>query len=249
MSDNLKIWNSVCTTDPDSTKQVTFGRGFTAIDAHSQIQKATEVFGPIGEGWAYENEFKYIDDLVMCELILKWGKGLVNSFGPICGCAELNPRGKTDTDAPKKAMTDALTKALSHLGFNADVFLGKFDDNKYVQGLRDEKAFNEQNKDLFEKFNHYLYEATPLEFLGYKMSLNDSQFQAVRESHRADKTITKWQEEVRAKDKEGHEVVNAYIELIGGEDHSAVSEAWEEFTPLEQQTVNKLVKLLEKNIG
>jgi hypothetical protein len=45
--------------------------------------------------------------------------------------------GKVDEDAPKKAMTDGLTKALSHLGFNADVFLGKFDGNKYTS---DDKA-------------------------------------------------------------------------------------------------------------
>ena len=35
-------------------------------------------------------------------------------------------------------MTDAITKALSHLGFNADVFLGKFDDNAYVTAMRAE---------------------------------------------------------------------------------------------------------------
>ena len=35
-------------------------------------------------------------------------------------------------DAPKMAITDGLTKALSHLGFNADVFLGEMDGNKYA---------------------------------------------------------------------------------------------------------------------
>ena len=40
-------------------------------------------------------------------------------------------KAKTNDDAPKMALTDGLTKAISHLGFNADVFLGKFDDNKY----------------------------------------------------------------------------------------------------------------------
>jgi hypothetical protein len=35
-------------------------------------------------------------------------------------------------------MTDGLTKALSHLGFSADVFLGRFDDNKYVADLKKE---------------------------------------------------------------------------------------------------------------
>ena len=32
-------------------------------------------------------------------------------------------------------MTDALTKAFSHLGLSADVFLGLFDNNKYIQQM------------------------------------------------------------------------------------------------------------------
>jgi hypothetical protein len=38
----------------------------------------------------------------------------------------------SDEDAPKKSVTDALGKALSMLGFSADVYLGMWDDNKYV---------------------------------------------------------------------------------------------------------------------
>ncbi len=41
-------------------------------------------------------------------------------------------KNRYDDDAGKKAMTDALTKGLSHLGLSADVFLGLFEDNKYV---------------------------------------------------------------------------------------------------------------------
>ncbi len=37
-------------------------------------------------------------------------------------------------------MTDAMTKAFSHLGMSADVFMGKFDDSKYVESLRKEFA-------------------------------------------------------------------------------------------------------------
>ena len=33
-------------------------------------------------------------------------------------------------------MTDAMTKAFSHLGLNADVFLGKFDNIKYVEEMK-----------------------------------------------------------------------------------------------------------------
>ena len=42
---------------------------------------------------------------------------------------------KLDDDCIKKVATDALTKGLSKLGFNADVFMGRFDDNKYVSTL------------------------------------------------------------------------------------------------------------------
>jgi len=47
-------------------------------------------------------------------------------------------RAKPDHDVLKKATTDGITKCLSYLGFNADVFTGKFDDNKYVQQMNNE---------------------------------------------------------------------------------------------------------------
>ena len=53
MTDNMKLWNSVEKTDPAHTKKVKFGRGFTAIDPHSQVMNATKAFGPAGEGWGW----------------------------------------------------------------------------------------------------------------------------------------------------------------------------------------------------
>jgi hypothetical protein len=55
------------------------------------------------------------------------------------GCEEWKDKnGRVDSDASKKATTDAITKLLSQLGFSADVFLGKYDDQKYVEALREE---------------------------------------------------------------------------------------------------------------
>ncbi len=45
----------------------------------------------------------------------------------------------TDEDAPKKSVTDALVKAMSMIGFSADIFSGRYDDSKYVEGLRDKE--------------------------------------------------------------------------------------------------------------
>ena len=51
---------------------------------------------------------------------------------PISSDMPYNPKD----DCYKKLATDALTKALSRLGFNSDVFEGKFDDSKYVASMK-----------------------------------------------------------------------------------------------------------------
>ena len=157
---NMAIWDAVATTDPTHTKSVDFGRKFTAIDAHYQIMEATRAFGPVGEGWGYQNEYSqiHLEDgriMAVCDVTLWWtrqgeweGNKITHhrSYGPIRGSAIVlgfDKAGKLkapDTDAWKKASTDGLTKALSHLGFNADVFLGMFDDNKYVSELKSAAA-------------------------------------------------------------------------------------------------------------
>lgn len=140
MADNMAIWNAVSQTDPDHTKEVSFGRKFTAIDAHSQVMEATRQFGPIGTGWGFKAaEPIFHGDLVTVPVTL-WHDGPENTFGPLYGAATVkDSKGKYDTDCLKKATTDGITKGLSLLGFNADVFLGKFDDNKYVQSLKQQK--------------------------------------------------------------------------------------------------------------
>lgn len=130
MKDKMGIWNAVCTTDPKYTKRVTQRGGFTAIDAQYQIQTATEMFGAFGMGWGVKDEtFNIIDNMVIYQAILWYlvdGVAEDNEI-PIHSSLAVKP------DCIKSVATDALTKGLSKLGFNADVFLGKFDDNKYVQ--------------------------------------------------------------------------------------------------------------------
>lgn len=139
MSENMRIWDQVQKTDPSHTKKVNQRGGFTSISAHYQVMRATEVFGPVGAGWGYDcGEPIFHGAFVVIPVTLWYGERS-QTFGPIYGCAEMMGN-RPDSDAPKKAMTDALTKALSHLGFNADVFLGKFDDNKYVAKLVEEFA-------------------------------------------------------------------------------------------------------------
>lgn len=133
---NMELWDRVKRTDPAHTKRVEQRGGFTAIDAHSQIEAATREFGPAGGLWWWNAIPTMINDLVVMRVELHHPHG----EHPIVqyGCKALVNGSRADDDAYKKAVTDGLTKCLSYLGFNADVFLGKFDDNKYVAQMREE---------------------------------------------------------------------------------------------------------------
>ena len=50
----MAIWDQVKTTDKDFTKTDDFdGRTVTSINGLYMVQRATELFGPIGKGWGY----------------------------------------------------------------------------------------------------------------------------------------------------------------------------------------------------
>lgn len=144
---NLDLWNKVCETNPNHTKQVNFGRKITAIDPYRQVMNATAEFGPVGEGWGWRvSETKFLPTNEVAVLIEMWHGDCQNTF---CQWGQNSlyidkAETKKDTDCMKKATTDGITKCLSFLGFNADIFLGKFDDNKYVQAMQkkaDEKPW------------------------------------------------------------------------------------------------------------
>lgn len=147
MTENMEIWDAVSKTDPDHTKRVNQRGGFTAIDAQYQFMNATAQFGPVGRGWGFEVKRVEVHPPFVMVHVSLWHGDRANEFGPLIGCAEMLGN-RPDSDAPKKATTDAITKGLSMLGFNADVFLGKFDDSKYVNDLRAEKAQSSKVVDL-----------------------------------------------------------------------------------------------------
>jgi len=161
--DTMEVWSKVDTTDPKYTKKVNQRGGFTAIGAQYQLKKATEMFGPFGKGWGVNGEsfHHYERDGLFLYSAMLWykleGEDTEYRF-PINSSITYNRNGRIDDDFAKKVATDALTKGLSKLGFNADVFMGKFDDNKYVSSLApstngilsdgQKKAIQEQIKSL-----------------------------------------------------------------------------------------------------
>ena len=157
MKDKKYIWDQVKKTDPRFTKKVNKGFGeITTIDPMSQIMKMTEVFGPVGQGWSYIVDYKYFGTdnnqtaIVVAEVEIQHridqDKGW-NRYGPVSSVQKLYRKtGALDDEAPKKAMRDAMTKAFSHLGLSADVFLGMHDNSKYVENLKKEIAEGVANK-------------------------------------------------------------------------------------------------------
>ena len=116
-----------------------------------QVMMMTALYGPIGEGWKYDVNYVYQDTYIAAEVCLQIYSQDNNEwthFGPICSVMPLLDRqGKLDQECAKKAMTNALTKAFSHTGLNADVFMGLFDDNSYVaQQEKRSKSVVEQVK-------------------------------------------------------------------------------------------------------
>ena len=146
---NLKLWDLVEKTDPKYTKEFKGKGGFkgTAVCAQSQRKKATEMFGRYGAGWGVSAETYDVlhlsDDPHNSILVYKAtlfyhfddGKGEFPIVSDIALWQYSNQHKSWSptTDPHKKVRTDAMTKGLSELGFNADVFMGEFDDNKHVR--------------------------------------------------------------------------------------------------------------------
>ena len=140
---NMDLWNRVSKTNPNHTKEVNIGRKITAIDPYRQIEAATQEFGPAGQGWGWEVvRFEKLEVINQIGVLVRvWIKdhGSVDQWGQ-AGLYIDKAEKKKDGDCLKKATTDGITKCLSYMGFNADVFLGLFDDNKYVAERKAESA-------------------------------------------------------------------------------------------------------------
>lgn len=153
--ENLKLWKAVEKTPPDMTKAVKYGkRQYTAIDPQWQLRVATALWGPYGRDWGLRNVNYQIVEVTendaegrftVTAIILK-AEFFYPDSGKIVAFEILNDdRFRAGDDTLKKLITNTRSKALSWLGFSADVFLGKFDDTAYVKDLKakfgDQDAF------------------------------------------------------------------------------------------------------------
>jgi len=175
---NTRIWDQVDVTDPSATKNFTGMGGFkgTAIKPTYLMHKATEVFGPCGEGWGWTVlEDRYDDGAPLQAPTKEWPDAplihaklhtlkvqlwYLGKDGQKCTVEQYGhtpfvylQQGKilTDWEVAKKSLTDAIGKCLQPLGFAADIHMGLFDDANYVDAVRDEVAITKAEDRVAEE--------------------------------------------------------------------------------------------------
>jgi hypothetical protein len=147
MSDNLELWGRFADIDPKFTKPIT-GRDYKGTSPNPQyvIRCLTEMFGPVGKGFGWEilkEDFTTLGGTILhwCRIRFWWkdseGTHSVEEYGQT-KAFYITSGGyeRCDEDAPKKSLTDAIIKGASHMGVAANIFLGRWDDQKYVDDLK-----------------------------------------------------------------------------------------------------------------
>jgi hypothetical protein len=155
---NLDLWDKVRRVPQEHLKGFKRAGGFTgtAIKPMWSVHRMTEEFGACGEGWGHgEPVFQIVhgenkEVMVYCHVTVWHGKRENVLYGvggdKVVTYIKANEQYNTperwnnDDEAFKKAFTDAVTNALKFLGVGADVHMGLWDGNKYVDEAPAPKA-------------------------------------------------------------------------------------------------------------
>lgn len=137
---NLDLWNRHADIDPKFTKAIT-GKAYRGTSPSPQyvIQCLTDMFGPAGQGFGWDvtaDGWQPLGEEVIhwCRIRF-WHTDRANGFdayGQTKAYMKTKSGFMADEDAPKKSLTDAIVKAASQIGVAANIFLGRWDDQKYV---------------------------------------------------------------------------------------------------------------------
>lgn len=157
---NMQLWNQVNITDPGAVKPIT-GKPYkgNSPKPYWLIQRATEVFGPIGKGWGVTVKSERFErlteqDVLHVAVVSIWyvlDGQRSESFDQMGGtkAAYMSKNGMVvDEDAGKKSVTDAMVKCLSMIGFAGDIFSGQWDDSQYVEWAGNHYALAEYIKSI-----------------------------------------------------------------------------------------------------
>lgn len=171
---NLEMWNRLEVTDPAHVKR--FDRGNfkgTAVDPIYNLKRMTHELGPVGRLWGWRiikdelitigegDAESWIHNCILEVWFIQpdGAERVIHEYGTtIAGRMVGRPgerRFMVDDEYTKKSKTDALSRAMMALGASADIWLGRFDGNKYVSPTLDDNAAAEgsgPNKEAPEGF-------------------------------------------------------------------------------------------------
>jgi hypothetical protein len=150
-TNNMEFWERVKKTDPKRVKAIT-GKQYkgNSPQPYYLVERMTQEFGMCGIGWGLNiiNErMERLSDTDVLHVVVvelwyeKDGKtGSITQIGQTKAAYKKSGENYivVDEDAPKKSVTDAMTKCMSYLGFAGDIFSGQWDDSKYVQEVTKE---------------------------------------------------------------------------------------------------------------
>lgn len=174
---NKALWDRVCVTDPRAVKPIT-GKQYSGNSPKPYwiVERLTDEFGPCGIGWGFEILSERMErlsehDILHVAQVRMWymledKRGNIEQVGQT-KAAYMSSKDRliVDEDAPKKSVTDALVKCASYIGFAGDIFAGRWDDSKYVEGANQAWREKEQveAQERFEKERSAWIEKTTME--------------------------------------------------------------------------------------
>lgn len=189
---NLEVWNKVRTPNTNATKKVT-GAGrqaFTSIDPMYLTERATDIFGMYGLDWGLSESTFDFDTMREADLVIHTAKFFFYRDGrrgefPISNSMKTyigrDAKRRIDEDVIKKIETNTIGKALSRLGFGADIYMGRFDDAAYVNNLRNNEQMETQEKreeaqeKAYVEFKEWIAkEMDALELISHPASINQA---------------------------------------------------------------------------
>lgn len=158
---NLENWDKLARPPVDALKQIKGGRlsGMTDINPQWRYKAMTEVYGQCGQGWNYEIVRTWTEsgpDGQVCAFaqvnLFVGQRAPIPGIGGSMLVAKESSGLRTNDEAYKMAITDALSVAMKMLGVGADIYMGRWDGSKYKDGEADAAAgvFNALDKETQE---------------------------------------------------------------------------------------------------
>lgn len=133
---NMEVWNQLAATPEEAKRKISGGRlnGFTDINPMWRLRRLTEVFGPCGIGWTYKvvsqrevagangETALFLDVELQVKVGDQWSAPIPGLGGNMLVAKESGGL-RTNDEAYKMALSDAIGTACKALGMSEDIYM------------------------------------------------------------------------------------------------------------------------------